>query len=114
MHTRPCASGVAAALVGLWDYQAVPREHPARRTGAIHCYLNASMLALLLASLLLRRESQRPADGPPRASAGALSGAALSVGTASGSLGRALGRHPGCRLGPVPHTHIHQQATRQR
>src|SRR5260221_13959037 len=29
MHTGACASGVAAALVGLWDYQAVPREHPA-------------------------------------------------------------------------------------
>src|SRR5712664_182878 len=71
-----CVSGGAAALVGLWDYQAVPREHPAHRTGAIHGYLNASMLALLLASLLLRRESQSPADGRPRTAAVTLSGAA--------------------------------------
>jgi uncharacterized membrane protein len=78
MHSGTCVSGVAAALVGLWDYQAVPREHPARRTGAIHGYLNASMLALLLASLLLRREFQGRADGSPRTAAVALSGAALA------------------------------------
>src|SRR5258705_6390564 len=104
MHTGACASGVAAALVGLWDYQAVPREHPARRTGAIHGYLNASMLALLLASLLLRRESQVPADGRPRAAAAvALSGAALAVLTASGWLGGDLLYPLGRRVVPPQH-----------
>src|SRR5260370_37855705 len=61
MHTGACASGAAAALVGLWDYQAVPREHPARRTVALHSHLSASMLALLLARALVRRDAQRPA-----------------------------------------------------
>lgn len=47
-------SGCVAALVGLWDYQAVPQEHPARRTGAIHGLLNASALGLLLCSVVGR------------------------------------------------------------
>jgi uncharacterized membrane protein len=46
--------GIAAALVGWWDYQAVPRDHPSRRTGAVHGILNAASLVFLLASLLLR------------------------------------------------------------
>src|SRR5260221_12499285 len=96
------AGGVAAALVGMWDNQPVPRRNPARRTGAIHGYLNASMLALLLASLLLRRESQRPADGRPRAAAVALSGAALAVLTASGWAGGDLAYRPGARAAPAP------------
>ncbi len=115
MHTGACASGVAAALVGLWDYQAVPREHPARRTGAIHGYLNASMLALLLASLLLRRESQVPADGRPRAAAAvALSGAALAVLTASGWLGGDLVYRLGWRVVPAEHAEQLEEALRQR
>src|SRR5260221_8952187 len=101
MHTGACASGVAAALVGLWDYQAVPREHPARRTGAIHGYLNASMLALLLASLLLRCESQRPADGRPRAPAVALSGAAVAGVTAPGGVAGGLVSPLGWRVVPA-------------
>jgi uncharacterized membrane protein len=114
MHTGACASGVAAALVGLWDYQAVPREHPARRTGAIHGYLNASMLALLLASLLLRRESQSPADGRPRTAAVALSGAALAVLTASGWLGGDLVYRLGWRVVPAEHAEQLEVALRQR
>ncbi|GCF07952.1 DUF2231 domain-containing protein [Dictyobacter arantiisoli] len=50
-------SGIVTALTGLWDYQAVPGDHPARRSGALHGYLNASALVLLLTSLILR---QRP------------------------------------------------------
>jgi uncharacterized membrane protein len=49
-HTGAFTTCCVTALVGLWDYQAVPKEHPARRVGALHGYLNASMLALLLAS----------------------------------------------------------------
>jgi len=48
------ATGVLAALVGLWDYQAVPREHPARRVGAWHGWLNAAALVLLAGGLLAR------------------------------------------------------------
>lgn len=40
-------SGGLAALIGFWDYQSVPRDHPARRTGALHGYLNACALVLL-------------------------------------------------------------------
>lgn len=47
-------SGCAAALVGWWDYQAVPPDHPVRRTGAIHGSLNVAALLLLLLSLLSR------------------------------------------------------------
>ncbi|MBV9230989.1 MAG: DUF2231 domain-containing protein, partial [Chloroflexi bacterium] len=56
-HTLALLSGIAAALVGLWDYQAVPRDHPARRTGAVHGYLNASALLALLLSLTVRWRS---------------------------------------------------------
>jgi uncharacterized membrane protein len=111
MHAGACASGVAAALVGRWDYQAVPREHPARRTGAIHGYLNASMLALLLASVVLRRDSRSPADGQPRAAAVALSGAAQAVLTASGWLGSDLVYRLGWRVVPAEQL---EDALRQR
>ncbi len=45
--------GVLAALAGLWDYQAIPRDHPARRTGALHGILNAVGLVLLLIGSVL-------------------------------------------------------------
>lgn len=47
-------SGCAAALAGWWDYQAVPQDHPAHRTGAVHGVLNATALLLLLLSLVCR------------------------------------------------------------
>src|SRR5512146_278142 len=40
-------SGGLAGLVGFWDYQSVPPDHPAHRTGALHGYLNASAMVLL-------------------------------------------------------------------
>lgn len=46
--------GIGAALVGLWDYQAVPKDHPARSIGAQHGVLNTVALVLLLASFFLR------------------------------------------------------------
>ena len=64
-HTGAFISGCGTALVGLWDYQAVPTDHPARRVGAIHGYLNAAMMSLLGSSLLLRREAKAPASGRP-------------------------------------------------
>lgn len=113
-HTSALASGVGAALVGLWDYQAVPREHPARRVGALHGYLNAGMLGLLLGSLLLRRESAAPADGRPRGAALALSGAALATLVASGWLGGDLVYKLGWRVVPAEHAEQLEDALRQR
>ncbi|HLZ23250.1 MAG TPA: DUF2231 domain-containing protein [Ktedonobacterales bacterium] len=114
MHTGALLSGCGAALVGLWDYQAVPREHPVRRAGAIHGYLNASMLALLLTSLLLRRESQAPSAAEPRAAALAFSAAALAVLAASGWLGSDLVYRYGWRVVPAEHAEQMEDALRQR
>ncbi|MBA3823928.1 MAG: DUF2231 domain-containing protein [Ktedonobacterales bacterium] len=46
--------GIGAALVGLWDYQAVPRDSPTRSMGARHGILNTVVLVLLAASFGLR------------------------------------------------------------
>lgn len=113
-HTGAFVSGSAAALVGLWDYQAVPREHPARRVGALHGYLNAGMLGLLLASLLLRRETHAPADGRPHPGAFALGSAALAMLVASGWLGGDLVYRLGWRVAPAEHAEQLEDALRQR
>lgn len=113
-HTGAFLSGTAAALVGLWDYQAVPREHPARRTGALHGYLNAGALALLLASLSLRRESQAPADGRPNATAFAFAAGAFTTLIASGWLGGELVFHLGWRVIPAEHAEQLEAALRER
>lgn len=113
-HTGALVSGGAAALVGLWDYQAVPREHPARRVGALHGYLNAGMLGLLLGSLLLRRESDAPADGRPRTAAVALAVAALAALGVSGWLGGDLVYRLGWRVIPAEHAEQLEDALRQR
>ena len=96
-------SGCAAALVGLWDYQAVPREHPAHRTGAVHGWLNASALALLLLSLsgrLGRKGNERKykVDAAQK-----LSLAALIVLGLSGWFGGELVFRLGWRVTPAEH-----------
>jgi uncharacterized membrane protein len=113
-HTTALASGAAAALVGLWDYQAVPREHPARRVGALHGYLNAALLGLILVSLLLRRESRAPASGRPSLMAVACTTAALAVLGVSGWLGGNLVFHLGWRVIPAEHAEQLEEALRQR
>ena len=113
-HTSAVVSGAAAALTGLWDYQAVPREHPARRVGAWRGYLNASALTLMLGGALLRVESRAPADGRPDLAACALSGAALAVLTVSGWLGGNLVFHLGWRVVPAEHAEQMEDALRAR
>lgn len=113
-HTGTLVSGGVAALLGLWDYQAVPREHPARRVGALHGYLNASMLSLVLSSLLLRRESRAPLSGRPRISAVIFSTAALVVLGVSGWLGGDLVYRLGWRVAPAEHDEQLETALRQR
>lgn len=99
------AFGSAAALVGLWDYQAVPREHPARRTGALHGYLNAGVLGLLGASLLARLGGPSD-DGVWAPQSRDLLGSALALGAlgllgASGWLGGDLVYRLGWRVAPA-------------
>lgn len=113
-HTGAFLSGAAAAIVGLWDYQAVPREHPARQTGALHGYLNAGMLGMLLASLLLRSESRAPVDGRPRPAAVASAVAAFALLGASGWLGGELVFHLGWRVVPAEHAEQLEDALRAR
>ena len=113
-HTSAFASGCAAALVGLWDYQAVPPDHPARSIGALHGYLNASMLSLLFSSLLLRREKHTPASGRPPALAVAFSSAALGVLGVSGWLGGKLVYHLGWRVTPAEQDEQLENALRKR
>ncbi|HEX9037616.1 MAG TPA: DUF2231 domain-containing protein [Ktedonobacterales bacterium] len=113
-HSGALLSGAAAALIGLWDYQAVPREHAARRVGALHGYLNGGALALLLASLTLRRASRAPKNGQPNPAAVALSSAALATITISGWLGGELVFHLGWRVVPAEHAEQIEDALRAR
>lgn len=113
-HTSALVSGAATALVGLWDYQAVPREHPARRVGALHGYLNAAMLGLVAVSLPFRRESRAPASGRPSLMAVACTTAALAVLGASGWLGGNLVYHLGWRVIPAEHAEQLEDTLRQR
>lgn len=102
-HTSALISGGVAAVIGLWDYQAVPREHPARSVGALHGYLNVGAMGLLVASLLLRRGSREPASGRPNPAAVALAGAAFATLGVSGWLGGELVFHLGWRVVPAEH-----------
>ncbi len=113
-HTGAFATGAVAAVLGLWDYQAVPQEHPARRVGALHGYLNAGVLTLLLASLLARRESQAPADGRPSVAAVAFAGAAFATLAISGWLGGDLVYHLGWRVAPAEYEEQLESALRER
>lgn len=112
-------SGCAAALVGLWDYQAVPQEHPARSAGAIHGYLNAGVVALLGLSLLARRGE--PSDGddewipqPRDLISRALSLGALGLLGASGWLGGDLVYRLGWRVAPAEYDEQIESALHER
>jgi uncharacterized membrane protein len=98
--------GAGAALLGLWDYQAVPRDHPARRVGAIHGWLNAGVLGLLGASVLVRRGPPTTVPGPWEPTGRDLLASALSLGAlgllgASGWLGGDLVYRLGWRVAPA-------------
>jgi uncharacterized membrane protein len=113
-HTCAFISGCGTALVGLWDYQAVPIDHPARRVGAIHGYLNAAMMSLLGSSLLLRREAKAPASGRPSTLAVIFSTAAFAVLGVSGWLGGQLVYHLGWRVTPAEQDEQLEDALRKR
>jgi uncharacterized membrane protein len=113
-HGAALLGGCAAGLVGLWDYQAVPGDHPVRAAGARHGLLNAAMLALLGASLLARRRARSRPDGRARPAAMALSGAALAVLGASGWLGGDLVFRYGWRVAPAEHAEQLEDALRAR
>jgi hypothetical protein len=85
--TLASASGVA--MLGVWDWLAIPRTHPAFRTAIIHGLLNASGLALLTAAWL--RPQRRVA----------LLSAAGAAATAAGWFGGDLVFHQGWRVRPA-------------
>ena len=100
-HTGALATGGLAAILGLWDYQSVPREHPARSVGALHGYLNAGAMGLLAGSLILRRTRYQPASGRPNPIAVGLAGAAFATLGVSGWLGGEIVFRLGWRVMPA-------------
>jgi len=100
-HTGAFISGIAAGAVGLWDYQGVPMDTPTRKTGALHGYLNGSVLALLTGSLIFRRESMNRPDGRPHPVAVGLATTGLLALAASGWLGGDLVYRLGWRVTPA-------------
>jgi uncharacterized membrane protein len=74
----------------------VPREHPARRTGAWHGWLNAGALVLLAASVAVRSAGPRPL-------AIGLAALAFTVMAAAAWLGRQLVYRLGWRVVPAEH-----------
>lgn len=113
-HTGALVSGAAAALVGLWDYQAVPPEHPARKVGALHGYLNAGAMSLVLGSVLLRRDAQAPLSGRPNLAASGLALAAFAGLGVSGWLGGKLVFELGWRVEPAEHAEQLEASLRAR
>jgi hypothetical protein len=90
----------------LWDYQAVPPEHPARKTGALHGYLNAGVLAMLGLTVLsrVRADMTDPTDGgrvDPGGAQRMLPWMALALLTASGWLGGEMVFKLGWRVSPA-------------
>ncbi|MGH2346649.1 MAG: DUF2231 domain-containing protein [Chloroflexota bacterium] len=101
-------SGGLAALVGFWDYQSVPPDHPARRTGALHGYLNAGALVLLGLTVATRTSEKTAraagaADRPPSRASRLLPLLVLTLLTASGWLGGELVFKLGWRVLPAEH-----------
>jgi uncharacterized membrane protein len=78
--------GAAAALFGLIDYSAIPRNTRARRVGAIHGGGNLVVALLFAASWLLRREE----PGHPEALEIALSACGVLLTVITGWLGSEL------------------------
>lgn len=105
-------SGGAAALVGLWDYQAVPHEHPARRTGALHGYVNAGAVSLLAISLIARQGRMRAKAGPGMFAHATTLAALLALGV-SGWLGGEMVFRLGWRVTPAEYDEQLEQDLRQ-
>jgi uncharacterized membrane protein len=78
--------GAAAALFGIIDYSAIPRNTRARRVGAIHGGGNLVVALLFAASWLLRRD----APGHPEALEIALSACGVLLTVITGWLGSEL------------------------
>lgn len=99
-------SGALAALLGFWDYQAVPPDSPVRRTGALHGYLNAGVLVLLGITTATRVRAMpartgTPPDKPPSRPLRLLPLLALTLLCVSGWLGGDLVFKLGWRVRPA-------------
>lgn len=107
-------AGCAAALAGWWDYQAVPRDHPAHRTGAVHGYCNVTALVLLLLSLISRWMTFSVSATTSSLIAGAgLSLAAFLMLGIAGWLGGELVFKLGWRVTPAEHAQILEEYLQQ-
>lgn len=100
--------GVAAAAVGFWDYQAVPREHPARAVGAWHGWLNVAALALLAGSLAARLLLAADLAGL------VLGLLAFGLAAVAGWLGGHIVYRLGWRVVPAEHAEQMEEELRQR
>jgi uncharacterized membrane protein len=105
-------SGSSAALVGLWDYLAVPHEHPARRVGALHGYVNAGVLSLLALSFTARQRRARAKAGPGVFAHATTVGALMALGV-SGWLGGEMVFRLGWRVTPAEHAEQLEEDLRQ-
>jgi uncharacterized membrane protein len=86
----------AAAVFGLMDLLAIPRDTPARRVGLTHMVLNVLVLGAFIASFIWR--AARGAELETTAGMYVLSGVALGVLVVSGWLGGKLAYRFGVRV----------------
>lgn len=105
-------TGSSAALVGLWDYLEVPHEHPARRVGAVHGFVNAGVLSLLGLSFIARRGRMRRKAGPGVFAHATALAALMALGV-SGWLGGELVFRLGWRVTPAEYDEQLEQDLRQ-
>jgi uncharacterized membrane protein len=105
-------SGSSAALVGLWDYLAVPHDHPARRVGAVHGFVNAGVLSLLALSFTTRQRRMRAKAGPGVFAHATTLGALMALGV-SGWLGGEMVFRLGWRVTPAEYDEQLEEDLRQ-
>jgi uncharacterized membrane protein len=107
-------AGSTAAVVGWWDYQAVPHDHPAHHTGALHGYCNVTALVLLLLSFISRSVVLEA----PVATGTLLVGVLLSLAafllfTIAGWLGGEVVFKLGWRVTPAEHAQLLEEYLQQ-
>lgn len=105
-------TGSSAALAGLWDYLEVPHEHPARRVGAVHGFVNAGVLSLLALSFTARQQRMRAKAGPGVFAHATALAALMALGV-SGWLGGELVFRLGWRVTPAEYDEQLEQDLRQ-
>ena len=92
-----CIGGLAAAVFGIWDWLAIPRNTRAKRVGAVHGIVNATAILLFLVNFWIRR-----GDGLHLPTTGTLvlSFVALALALVGGWLGGELVERLGMGVSP--------------